>query len=76
MVDIMSFSPYFTDEDLMNSLRMQFNQEEQWDIDFSIVFSRIVDRGLDYYLEFRGRKFSIDKLTAGITDLTKEGDDE
>lgn len=76
MVDIMSFSPYFTDEDLINSLRMQFNQEGQWDIDFSIIFNRIIDRGLDYYLEFRGRKFSIDKLTAGITDLTNEVDDE
>lgn len=73
----MGFSPFFTDEDLENSIRLQFNIEEQWDMDFVNIFNMIVDRGIDYYLEFRGRKFSIDKITAGITDLTGDnGDDE
>lgn len=73
----MSFSPYFTDEDLENSIRLQFKAEEQWDMDFNTIFNMIIDRGIDYYLEFRGRKFSIDKITAGITDLSnvEEEDD-
>ncbi len=78
MVDIMSFSEYFTDDELCNQLRLQFKDTEQWDIDFTTVFNLIVDRGIDYYLEFRGRKFSIDKLTGFVTELGEitEEDDE
>lgn len=65
----MSFSDYFTDEELASQLRCQFEDTEQWDIDFTSVFSLIVDRGADYYLEFRGRKFSIDKLTGFVTEV-------
>ena len=77
MVDIMSFSDYFTDDELCNQLRSQFKDTEQWDIDFTTVFNLIVDRGIDYYLEFRGRKFSIDKLTGFVTEVGDvEEDDE
>lgn len=65
----MSFSEFFTDDDLCNQLRCQFDESEQYDIDFSTVFRLIIDRGIDYYLEFRGRKFSIDKLTGFVTEL-------
>ena len=78
MVGIMSFSDFFTDDDLCNQLRSHFEDSEQWDIDFTTVFSLIVARGIDYYLEFRGRKFSIDKLTGFVTELGKiiESDDD
>lgn len=74
----MSFSEYFTDDELCNQLRAQFEESEQWDIDFTTIFSLIVDRGIDYYLEFRGRKFSIDRLTGFVTELGEitEEDDE
>lgn len=65
----MSFSDNFTDEDLCSQLRMQFDIDEQWDIDFTTVFQYIIDRGVDFYLEFRGRKFSIDKLTGGVSEV-------
>lgn len=65
----MSFSDNFTDEDLCSQLRMQCDIDEQWDIDFTTVFQYIIDRGVDFYLEFRGRKFSIDKLTGGVSEV-------
>ena len=74
----MSFSEYFTDDELCSQLRAQFSEAEQYDIDFTTIFGLIVDRGIDYYLEFRGRKFSIDKLTGFVTELGEitEEDDE
>ncbi len=66
----MSLSEFFTDEDLESQLRLQFESEEQWDIDFKTIFNQIVDRGGDYYLNFRNREFSIDKLTGAVRDIT------
>ena len=72
----MSFSEFFTDDELCSQLRSHFEDSEQYDMDFSSVFSLIIDRGIDYYLEFRGRKFSIDRLTGFVTELGNiEGDD-
>lgn len=68
----MSFSEFFTDEELESQLREQFTDTEQWDIDFTTIFSLIIDREIDYYLEFRGRAFSIDKLTGFITELGEQ----
>ena len=75
----MSFSEYFTDDELCNQLRAHFEDSEQWDIDFTTVFNLIIDRGIDYYIEFRGRKFSIDKLTGFVTevgDIVEEEDED
>ena len=67
----MSVSPYFTDEDLENQLRLQFKDEEQWDIDFKIFFNQIEDLGDCFYLKFRGREFGIDKITGIVVDLNE-----
>ena len=73
----MSFSEYFTDDELCNQLRAHFEDSEQWDIDFTTVFNLIIERGIEYYIEFRGRKFSIDKLTGFVTEVGDvEEDDE
>ena len=73
----MSFSEFFTDDELCNQLREQFDENEQYDMDFLTIFNLIVDREIDYYLEFRGRKFSIDKLTGFVTEVGDvEEDDE
>ena len=72
----MSFSDFFSDEDLETQLRLQFDYEEMWDFDFRIIFSQIIDRVDDYYLEFRGRRFSIDKITGDVTDLDGGDEDE
>lgn len=67
----MSVSPYFTDEDLENQLRLQFKDEEQWDIDFKIFFNQIEDLGDCFYFKLRGREFGIDKITGVVVDLNE-----
>ena len=65
----MAIGEYFTDDELETQLRLQFDDEEQWDVDFKTVFNQIEDRGEDLYLEFRGRKFSIDKITGVVSEI-------
>ena len=63
-------SEYFSDEELEDSLRMMFEYDEMFDIDFRTVFNQIKDLDDDYFeLSFRGRLFNIDKITAGITEV-------
>lgn len=66
----MGIGDYFTDAELESQLRLQFDPEEQWDMDFRTVFNQIIDRGGDLYLRFRNREFSIDKITGAVTDIT------
>lgn len=66
----MVVSEFFTDEELESQLRLQFDNDSQWDIDFTAFFNQIIDRGVDLYLEIRGRKFSIDKLTGYVTEVS------
>ena len=72
----MSISPYFTDEDLENQLRLQFSDEKQWDIVFKIFFNQIEDMGNYFFFFFRGREFSIDKITGIVTDLNPKDSEE
>lgn len=65
----MSVSDYFTDEDLCSQLRLHFDDEEQWDIDFKVFFNQIEDIGDYFYLKLRGREFAIDKITGTVSDL-------
>ena len=65
----MALSEFFTDEELCTQLRMQFDEDEMWDTDFTVFFNQIVDRGTDFFLKFRGRKFSIDKITGAVTEV-------
>ena len=62
-------SDYFTDEDLEQQLRLQFDDDGMWDMDFRTVFSQITDEGDCLQLKLRGRTFNIDKITAGITEV-------
>ena len=65
----MAVSDFFTDEELEAQLRLFFEEEEQFDTDFTVFFNQIIDRGADLYLEFRGKRFSIDKITGFITEV-------
>ena len=65
----MALSEYFTDEDFISQLRLQFDYEEMWDIDFRTILNRVEDNGDKLYLEFRNRKFNIDKITGIITEV-------
>jgi len=64
-----TISDYFTDEDLEQSLRMQFDLEEMWTMDFKTVFSQIEDIGDVFQLRLRGRVFNIDKITGGVSEV-------
>ena len=66
----MALSSYFTEEDLISQLRLQFDYEEMFDFDFKQIFGQIEERDTDYFLRFRGRKFSIDKITGVVTEVT------
>lgn len=65
----MALSEFCTDEDIINNLRSLFDPEEQFDTDFQMIFNMMLDRGLDFYLVFRGRKFSIDKVTGAVSEI-------
>ena len=65
----MSVSPFFTDDELISQLRIQFEREKMFDVNWKSIFHMIEERETDYFLRFRGRKFSIDKVTAGIKEV-------
>ena len=65
----MVVSSFFSDDDLVTQLRLQFDYEEQFDIDFYSILGQIVERSNDLYLELRGRCFSIDKITGIVTEV-------
>ncbi|WP_407415824.1 hypothetical protein [Methanobrevibacter sp.] len=67
----MALSEWVTDDDICAQLRLQFDYDEMWDMDFKTVFSHVIDRGEDLYLELRGRKFSIDKITGAVTEVNQ-----
>lgn len=72
----MAISEYFSDDDLITQLRLQFKDEQQWDIDFKTIFNQIEDTGKNFYLEFRGRKFNIDKITGAVTEINPSEETE
>lgn len=66
----MPFSPYFSDEDLETQLRLQFEVDEMFDMDFSTIFNQIVDNGKNkYYLRLRNREFLIDKISGSVEEI-------
>lgn len=64
-----SVSEYFTDEDLEQQLRLQFDFNEMWDMDFRTVFSQIEDYGDVFRLRLRNRLFNIDKITGVVSEV-------
>lgn len=68
----MSVSDYFTDEELESQLRLQYDDTEQWTIDYRLFFNQIEDTGDSLYLKINDREFSIDKITGEVTDLNEE----
>lgn len=65
----MVVSPFFTDEDLVTQLMLQFDYDEQVSIDFYSILSQVVERSNDLYLELKGRCFSIDKITGIVEEV-------
>lgn len=65
----MAISPYFTDEELISQLRLQFDYEDMWDIDFTTIFQSIEDMGDYFSLKLRNRCFNIDKITGIVVEV-------
>ncbi|MBQ3407984.1 MAG: hypothetical protein IJH12_02115 [Clostridia bacterium] len=65
----MALSPYFTDEELISQIRLQFDYEDMWDIDFTTIFQTIEDIGDYFSLNFRNRCFRIDKITGIVIEV-------
>ena len=64
-----TISEYFTDEDLEQQLRLQFDYDEMWSMDFRSVFNQITDTGDVLQLKLRNRTFNIDKVTGGVSEV-------
>lgn len=56
-------SPFFSDEDLVTQLMMQFDDDVRYTMDYRTVFNQIEDEGDCLSLRLRGRRFLIDKVT-------------
>ena len=67
----MALSEYFTDEELITQLRLQFDWEDMWDVDFTTIFQSIDDEGDYFSLNFRNRCFHIDKITGIVIEVEK-----
>ena len=66
----MAVSPFFSDDELESSLRSHFDYDEMWNIDFKAFFNQIEDCGDYLYLELKGKKFKIDKVTCSIEEVS------
>ncbi len=62
-------SPYFTDDELEEALRLMFPYEEMYDFDFKTVFNQISDMGDYLVLRLRGRVFAIDPVTCVVSEV-------
>ena len=71
----MALSDYASDEDIINQIRLHFEDEQQYDMEFRTILNNVVDTGKTFYLEFRGKKFNIDKITGSVIEINPKGDD-
>lgn len=62
-------SDYFTEEDIITQLKLQFEYDEMFDADFENFFNQIIERENDFFFKFRGRNFSIDKITGIVEEV-------
>jgi len=62
-------SEYFTDDDLETQIRLQFEEDEMWDMDFKTIFSQITDNESFFELKLRNRIFHIDKITGSVSEV-------
>ena len=60
---------YFTVSDLVCQLKLQFDYNEMFDMDFKTIISQMVDYGDYYELRLRGRLFRVDKVTGTVVEV-------
>lgn len=66
-----TISDYFTDEDLVTQLTLQFDEEEMHTFNFKRIFHEIEDIGDCFQLRIRKRIFNIDKISGTVTEVKK-----
>ena len=65
-----TLSEYCTDEDIIDSLRLEFDYEEMHTVDWYVVLSQVEELDDDFLvLRFRGRTFKIDKVTGSVEEV-------
>ena len=70
-MDTISLSPYYPDSRVVNELRGFFSLGDMWKIDFYNLLSQAEDKGDYFELRIMGRLFRIDKITGGVTEVSK-----
>lgn len=66
----MALSEYFSDDDIITQLRLQFEEDNMWDTDFRIFLNTAEEIGGDFYITVRGRSFVIDGVTGEVSEVT------
>ena len=65
-----TLSEFCTDEDIIDSLRLEFDYEEMHTVDWYVVLSQVEELDDDFLvLRFRGRTFKIDKVTGSVEEV-------
>ena len=62
----MVLSPYFSDADLINSLRACFSRDEQYTIDFHFWLSTAKLTSEGFIIQVKSRRFLIDKMVGCV----------
>lgn len=66
----MALSDYFTDDELISQLKMYFELEEMWNIDFNSCLSQVSEYNEDYFfLNIKNKNFIIEKITGIVQEV-------
>ncbi len=62
----MGLSLYFSEQDIISSLRQQFNRDEQYSIDFKYWLNTLRKTSAGFIVQVENRKFLIHKHTGTV----------
>ena len=66
----MALSDYFTDNEVISQLRMFFELEEMFNIDFDACLSQVSDYDENYFcLNIKDKNFVIEKMTGIVEEV-------
>ena len=66
----MALSIYFSDEEVISQLRVFFNLDEMFNIDFKACLSQVEDYDGNYfYLKIKDKNFIIEKITGIVEEV-------
>ena len=66
----MALSSFFSDDEVISQLRMYFDLEVMWSIDFKACLSQVenYDENL-FFLKIKDKNFFIDKITGYVSEV-------